>query len=514
MEQSSVVVARSLALRCALLARVALAIVALAPLGQTCLAEPLRVDALPSEKKVYPEVEEGRRKLARMDLEGARASFDAAAKAHPELPGGRVALGNTLVLIARVREGRAQLEKAIIETPNDPEPYLIFGDLAFAEARFTDATLLYDKSLALAQAFKGNETRKADLVKRALTGAALGAEKHEQWEDAQRYLVALLKIDPVMGVAHFRLGRVKFELKNPKDAFASLSAASTLDEKIPSPEVTMAKLYYEAKDRVAADEWMQKAIARAPKDPKTRLELGQFYMETGRIKEAKAQADEAVKLAPDMADALLLAGVANRYSRDYPKAVNYLEKAYLKSPGNLLVSNQLALAQVEMGEEPARRAMVLAESVMKQNPNNAEAAATLGWIYFNIGRMDEAERMLRAAVSSANVQPDTAYYYAKLQDYRNRGDLAKPLLDQALKSEAPFANREEAQKLADQLNKRAPAATPSETAAKKGATPTSASKSTGAAEAPKTGPSKSTPKADSPKAESPKTGPKPPAPKQ
>jgi tetratricopeptide (TPR) repeat protein len=287
-----------------------------------------------------------------------------------------------------------------------------------------------------------------------------------------------------------------------------------LDEKIPSPEVTMAKLYYEAKDRVAADEWMQKAIARAPKDPKTRLELGQFYMETGRIKEAKAQADEAVKLAPDMADALLLAGVANRYSRDYPKAVNYLEKAYLKSPGNLLVSNQLALAQVEMGEEPARRAMVLAESVMKQNPNNAEAAATLGWIYFNIGRMDEAERMLRAAVSSANVQPDTAYYYAKLQDYRNRGDLAKPLLDQALKSEAPFANREEAQKLADQLNKRAPAATPSETAAKKGATPTSASKSTGAAEAPKTGPSKSTPKADSPKAESPKTGPKPPAPKQ
>jgi len=417
---------------------------------------------LPSDKKTYPEVEEARKKLSRMDIEGALAAFEAASKAHSELPSGRVMLGAILINGNRLREGRAQLEKAVIDTPTDPEPYLIFGDLAFNAGAYTDATLLFEKGLLLAQAFKGNDTKKADYLKRALTGVALGAEKQERWEDAQKNLQALIRVDSTLGLAHFRLGRVLFELKKPKEALSELQAAARLDEKVPSPEVTMAKFLASAKDREEADKWMERAIARAPTDPKTRLEVAQFYFETGRVAEAKSQAVEAVKLAPDSQEALYLAGVTSRFNKDYPEAVGYLEKAYLKAPGNMPISNQLALAQVEMGEEPARRALALAEGVMRQNQNNADAASTLGWIYFKLGRLDEAERMLQAAASTANVQPDTAYFYAKLADARNRGDAVKPLLNAALKSELPFAYREEAQKLSDQFGKQpaAPEATP------------------------------------------------------
>jgi tetratricopeptide (TPR) repeat protein len=486
-----------------------LAIVALASFARTAVAEPVRVDALPSERKVYPEVEEGKKKLLqRLDVEGARVAFEAAAKAHPELPPARTIMGSVLIANNRVREGRAQLEKAVIDSPTDPEAYLLFGDLAFAEGRFTDAALLYDKALALAQAFKGNEQRKADYIKRALTGCALGAEKHEQWEEAQKYLQALLKTDPQFGVAHFRLGRVKFELKDPKDAFASLSAAATLDEKIPNPEVTMGKFCYGAKQRDESDEWMQKAIARSPKDPKIRLEVGQFFLETGRINQAKAQADEAIKLSPDSPEALFLAGVTSRFSKDYAKAATYLEKAYLKSPGSLPVANQLALAEVELGENPRQHALALAEAAMKQNPSNVEMASTLGWIYFNVGRLDEAERMLRAAVSSPNLQPDTAYFYAKLQDARSRGDAVRPLLDAALKSEAPFAYREDAQKLADQFGKRPVAAANSDSPPSKSpaTTPTSSTTTppskSGPAEPSKSPPAKTTPKPEPTKADS------------
>lgn len=482
--------------------------IGLAALVQTASAEPVRVDALPSDKKSFPEVEEGRRKLSRMDVEGARLSFEAAAKAHPELPPGRTILGTILINSQRVREGRAQLEKAILESPNDPEAYLIFGDLAFAEGRFTDAGLLYDKALALSQAFKGVESRKLDYTKRALTGAALGAEKHERWDDAQKHLLALLKIDPQLGVAHFRLGRIKFEQKDPKGAFASLSAAATLDEKIPSPEVTMARFCWGAKERETSDEWMKKAIDRDPKSAKVRIEVAQFYLETGRIKEAKTQADEAVKLDPESEEAMYLAGVANRYSRDYRAAIGLLEKAYLRSPGNYIIANQLALAQVEMGEEPTRRALALAEAGMKANPNNAELASTLGWIYYKVGRLEEADKYLRAAASAPNAQPDTYYFYAALQDARNRGDTAKPMLDSALKSELPFAYREEAQKLANQFAKLpvAAASTDSPPAKAPATTPTSntttppSKATTGPAEAPKS-PSKTTPKQEPTKSE-------------
>ena len=49
----------------------------------------------------------------------------------------------------------------------------------------------------------------------------------------------------------------------------------------------------------------------------------------------------------------------------------------------------------------------------QQSPEAPEAASTYGWVLFKLGRLDDAEKWLQAAVSSGSVMPDTAYYYAR-----------------------------------------------------------------------------------------------------
>ena len=90
---------------------------------------------------------------------------------------------------------------------------------------------------------------------------------------------------------------------------------------------------------------------------------------------------------------------------------------------------------------------------VQRYPQVAEAASTYGWVLSNLGRLDEAERAFQAAISGGQVNPDTAYYIARLAYERGREALAKQWLEVALKSTGPFAMRQEATALMEQLKK-------------------------------------------------------------
>ncbi|HVU90274.1 MAG TPA: tetratricopeptide repeat protein [Pirellulales bacterium] len=418
-------------------------------------SEPLRIDAA-TEKKVYPEIEEAKQRLAKQDIEGALESFNAAAKAHSELPNGRVQLANVYFSINRPREARAQLEKGITDFPNDPETYLVMAEIALREGRWTDAGLLSERGVGLLKGFKGDADKKKDLMTRAFLGAAMTAQQHERWEDARKLLAELIKANPDSAAAHYRLGQVLFEMDKEKDAYAELQAAARMDEDIPSPEMTMAQLFEKDKDRANAEKWMKQAVAADPKRLKTRLDAVQWMLRTGDLEGAKAQVAEALKIDPESQDALFLAGRVARFSKEYPQAQKYLERAYLESPGAGSVANELALTLCEIGEDERKRAFTLAEATYRQQ-RDVETAATLGWICYRMGRMEDAERMFNALATANQFSPDAAYYFAVFADDRNRGEAAKGLLEAAIKGDAPFAHRAEAQKLFDRLTKKSSA---------------------------------------------------------
>src|SRR5205823_1985516 len=91
-----------------------------------------------------------------------------------------------------------------------------------------------------------------------------------------------------------------------------------------------------------------------------------------------------------------------------------------------------------------RRALQLAESLARIDPNSATALTTLGWVYHRNGRPDDAERALRAALASGTVSAEAPYYLARVLAARGREGEVAPLLKLCVGAPGRFAFRGEA----------------------------------------------------------------------
>jgi tetratricopeptide (TPR) repeat protein len=171
----------------------------------------------------------------------------------------------------------------------------------------------------------------------------------------------------------------------------------------------------------------------------------------GKGKEGKAHAETAAKLDPESREAKLLQGLIARQLREYVQAEQYFQSLHHESPADMSASNQLALVLVEQADAPKqKRALQLALVNARLAPESAETLSTLGWIYQRLGRLEEAERALRAAVKDGDASAETNYYLAHVLIDRGRPDEARPLLSSALRSSG-FLYRTEAQECLSRL---------------------------------------------------------------
>ena len=342
----------------------------------------------------------------------------------------------------------------MIEAPTDPEAYMLMGDLALSEHRITEAQLLYQKASDLMGEFNKSAKRKLILQLRIDRGLAETALGRKDWAGAQKYLEAWLKLAPKSTTAIQMLADCLFEQKNATGALEKLKEAAKLDPELTTPEAVLAQYYERAGDRENAKKWMVAALTAAPKDLRTRLVAGHWALQAGRLDDAQTQAAAALQIDPTSLGAKILRGIVAVFQKDYTTAERYFELARLQSPRSFVAGNDLALALIEQEDKTKQlRALEYAESNVRLNQRSPEAASTYGWVLFKLGRLDDAEKWLQAAVSSGQVSPDTAYYYAQVAKARNRDAVAREWLESALKSTMPFAMRPEATALLQKLKK-------------------------------------------------------------
>ena len=79
-----------------------------------------------------------------------------------------------------------------------------------------------------------------------------------------------------------------------------------------------------------------------------------------------------------------------------------------------------------------------------------DEAANIRWA----NRLEEAGKELQAAITSGQYSPDTAYYIARLLKDAGEPERAKEWLTGALRNPAPFALRQDAKGLLDELNQK------------------------------------------------------------
>src|SRR5439155_23998521 len=101
-----------------------------------------------------------------------------------------------------------------------------------------------------------------------------------------------------------------------------------------------------------------------------------------------------------------LRGVAARLFKDTPTAEKYLQEVFMASPSNFSASNQYAQVLAEqLGKEKRQRALDIARINQKMyggqtNQQGIEAAATLGWVLYQMGNINEADRVMQAIINT------------------------------------------------------------------------------------------------------------------
>ena len=429
----------------------------LGPFLSSACADPVAADVLDAPatpEQAIPEVTEAVERFKQQDFGGALDLLKKAAGQNADLPPAQIVMAQ---LFSQANQGnavRVSLERAVVEAPEDPEAYVIMGDIAMAQGRVTEASLLYDKAQALLANFTKSDRRKAILDARNMSGLAAVAEARGDWETAEKRLTAWQKLDPKNAVCLQRLARARFQQRSPGDALKLLREAATLDENVLTPEAQLARFYHEFGDQKNAQIWIDGAIKVAPKDVRTRLVAAQWYLETNQLEKASKEAQEATQLDPKSLEAKLFRGVVALFLKDYKSAETYFEQAHLQSPGNFAASNNLALALIEQDDDQKRRrALEYATANARQNPRATEALSTYGWVQYKLGNVDEADRVLQGAAGTGTLSPDTAYYLAVVSAEKGRKEQAVQLLNAALNTTQPFSQRQEAQVLLDQLTR-------------------------------------------------------------
>ena len=397
------------------------------------------------------------------DVEAARTQMAAAAKAHPEMPPAETVMARLFFRGQSVAGGRNALERAVVDSPQDPEPYIMMAELDIAGQQYTSAEALLAKAAGLARDYSGNPKRAADFRLRVYGGLATIAEGREQWPEAASYHQSWLKIADESGVnlgieakdkaaIQYRSGRALFKAGKFSEAEAALTEARAGDAGFPLPQIAMGGLYQEAGDAASAQQSFNAAAASAD-DLKSHLTLAQWYLEQGEAETAKKHADAAGQKDPEALEAMVLRGVIARIRNDRRTAISWFERAHLAAPNNFTVMNQLALALAdEPDEESKNRALQFADMNQKLNPKNPDAASTLGWVHYRAGNTAQALRILNEAQTSIGLSSDGNFYVAKMYDNDRKFDKAREYLERASQGKMSYPVRIQAAELARSLN--------------------------------------------------------------
>ncbi len=202
------------------------------------------------------------------------------------------------------------------EDAEHPEVFILFGNLALAENRATDAAVHFEKAKALAAGEALDDRAAESLGAPVRPGqCAIGGEAW-RLEDRACGSGTLAVDEPANAEARQRLGKALFGLGEYEVAYAELQRAAKENASLEPAAITMGWLFTRAGNVKKGEEWMDYGAKTAPDSLAVQIGVAAWLIEQGRPEQAASHAESASKLDPKSNEVKRLLGVAARQRKD------------------------------------------------------------------------------------------------------------------------------------------------------------------------------------------------------
>lgn len=282
---------------------------------------------------------------------------------------------------------------------------------AFAAAARSDAV----QTLGLETEVAGTPAIPDSVKTEDLIQAAQAAANNQNFVVSEQLLKRALEKDPKHKTLRRNLGYVLYAERKYAEAIDVLKEQTKINPFEDYAYNLLGRVYWQQQDYENAESAFRKQLEVTPLDQQAHANLGQMLVDWRKYKEAVPELEQAISLTPDREMLHVSLGRAYLNLGDDDKSIKAFEEA-LKLERSPIVLNDIAYFLAVKGVQ-LDKALQYAESAVTSVSNslrNVEAANltiddlrtvaslaaywdTLGWVYYQKGDLDTAEKYVKAA---------------------------------------------------------------------------------------------------------------------
>jgi tetratricopeptide (TPR) repeat protein len=424
--------------------------------GSIAHAEVVSTDTLSSPQQVGDSLEWINKEDAKL-LEAAIAAFQAGDRAEfssqykaaleksDRLPALEIFLTKLLIESSKVSDALQTVEVYLREHAEDSEAYIALGEIAMRSGRWTDAWLSLSHADRLIKDKKLKSSRLTYIVPVLVEMQASVAEQRQLWDEAEELYKRLGTLMPEKSYPLWRQGRVRLQRGRTAEGIQMMATARKQTADLPSPELTAALFFAEKSDATQAEEWFRAAIRKETNDPVRWHEYLKWLLIRERASDAAGLFAKMPSEAKSARNVRVIEGLVARFQGDLGKAELIFSELTQADTNDAEAADQLVLVLIESADEGKRgRALQLSELNLRRANSIQNVIATAAWVQFKLGAVDVADRLLGQLAEQAALQPQTAYYVARVLEAKGQSEDAKKVLKAAVDTPGIFVERAKA----------------------------------------------------------------------
>ncbi len=393
------------------------------------------------DKSPQGQLAAGREAYAKKDYKAAAIHFKTALQSDPNEAEARYMLGQTLLDAGDPTSAVDELSKAqtLKYAPEKVTPALVqallqAGDTKriitqYADTTFSDATATAQLKTALATTWAalGNPEKADAALKAALAAvpdfgparllearAALG---RGDLPGAQALAERILATNAGLADAWMLKGEIQALGRDDAGADASFHKALELNPGYVPAHMMLLGRALRVGDIASAKAQFEKLKASAPRGPATAYAEAQIAFAENHLPRARELAQQLMRVAPDDASVLILAGTVEGRIGSAVLAETYFNKALQIDPGQNTARLNLGLIYMSLGQ-PAK-ALAAVQQLLTGPAETAQAHAIAGDAEFKQGNVAAAEEHFKRAASMAPTDSHMAVAVALSGSARN-----------------------------------------------------------------------------------------------